>query len=80
MRVIKTLNLIGRENGQSKSIALMKDFKAVNKFLVILLMVKHLFYNQLCNFQYNNDRFSILASGRFSFHFSALEATFFNTL
>ena len=28
------LNLIGLENGQSKSSALMKDFKAVNKFFL----------------------------------------------
>ena len=28
----KTLNLIGLKNNQSKSNALMKDFKAVNKF------------------------------------------------
>ena len=33
-RTEETLTLIGRENGQSKSILLRKDFKAVNEFFL----------------------------------------------
>ena len=37
---------------------------------------QHLFDNAQCALRYNNEKFSILARGRSSFHFSALEATF----
>ena len=37
---------------------------------------QHLFDNAQCALHYNNKKFSILARGRCSFHFSALEATF----
>ena len=41
---------------------------------------QHLLDNAQCAFHYNSEKFSILARGRFSFHLSALEATFIKSL
>ena len=41
---------------------------------------QHLLDNAQCALHYHNDKFSILAQGRFSFHLSALEATFIKSL
>ena len=41
---------------------------------------QHLLDNAQCALYYNNEKFSILARGRSSFHFSALEATFIKSL
>ena len=41
---------------------------------------QHLLENAQCALHYSNGKFSILARGRFSFHLSALEATFIKSL
>ena len=41
---------------------------------------QHLLDNAQCALHYSNKKFSILARSRSSFHFSALEATFLNSL
>ena len=41
---------------------------------------QHLLDNAQCAFHYNNEKFSILARGRSSFHLSALEAIFIVSL
>ena len=41
---------------------------------------QHLLDNAQCALHYNNEKFSILARGRSSFHLSALEATFIKFL
>ena len=41
---------------------------------------QHFLDNAQCAPHYNNEKFSILARGRSSFHFSALEATFIKSL
>ena len=41
---------------------------------------QHLLDNAQCALHYNNEKFSILARGRSSFHLSALEATFIKSL
>ena len=41
---------------------------------------QHLLDNAQCALHYSNKKFSILARGRFSFHLSALEATFVKSL
>ena len=40
---------------------------------------QHLLQNPTCAREYNDDRFSILARGRTSFHLSTLEATYIKT-
>ena len=41
---------------------------------------QHLLDNAQCALHYSNEKFSILARGRYSFHLSALEATFIKSL
>ena len=41
---------------------------------------QHLLDNAQCALHYSNEKFSILARGRSSFHLSALEATFIKSL
>jgi len=41
---------------------------------------QHLLDNAECALHYNNDKFSVLARARTSFHLSALEATFIKSL
>ena len=41
---------------------------------------QHLLENKDCPIHYNDKQFSILANGRSLFHFSTLEATYFETL
>ena len=41
---------------------------------------QHLLDNAQCALHYSNEKFSILARSRFSFHLSALEATFIESL
>ena len=41
---------------------------------------QHLLDNAQCALHYNNDKFSLLARGRSSFHLSALESTFIKSL
>ena len=41
---------------------------------------QHFLDNAQCAFHYNNEKFSILARGRSSFHLSALETTFIKSL
>ena len=40
---------------------------------------QHLLQNPTCAREYNDDKFSVLARGRTSFHLSTLEATYIKT-
>ena len=52
-----------------------RSFKAETSFSAI----GHLLQNPTCAREYNDNKFSILARGRTSFHLSTLEATYIKT-
>ena len=53
-----------------------RSFKAETSFSAI---GQHLIQNPTCTHEYNDNKFSILARGRTSFHLSTLEATYIKT-
>ena len=53
-----------------------RSFKTETSFSAI---GQHLLQNPTCAHQYNDNKFSILARGRTSFHLSTLEATYIKT-
>ena len=53
-----------------------RSFKAETSFSAI---GQHLLQSPACTCKYNNNKFSILAHGRTSFHLSTLEATYIKT-
>ena len=53
-----------------------RSFKGETSFSVI---GQHLLQNPTCGREYNDNKFSILAHGRTSFHLSTLETTYFKT-
>ena len=53
-----------------------RSFKAETSFSAI---GQHLLQNPTCAREYNDNKFSILARGRTSFHLSTLEATYIKT-
>ena len=53
-----------------------KSFKAETSFSAI---GQHRLQNSACAREYNDNKFSILARGRTSFHLSTLEATYIKT-
>ena len=53
-----------------------RNFKAETFFSA---MGQHFLQNPTCARKYNDSKFSILASGRTSFHLSTLEATYIKT-
>ena len=64
--------------GRATSSENRKFFVAVMKDA--LGVVKKMLTNGQCALHYSNEKFSILARGRSSFHLSALEATFIKSL
>ena len=53
-----------------------RSFKTETSFSAI---VQHLLQNPTCAYEYNDNKCSILARGRTSFHLSTLEATYIKT-
>ena len=71
-----TINLSLNFLSLARSCKPIRSFKAETSFSAI---EQHLLQNPTCAREYNDNKFSILARGRTSFHLLTLEATYIKT-
>ena len=72
--------ILQKHTSQDRS-TLARSCKPIRSFITetsFSTIGQHLLQNLTCAHEYNDNKFSILASGRISFHLSTLEATYIN--